>query len=778
MTAQNLLSQLREKGVELKTIDGDRLVIDAPKGTITDELRDALKTHKSELLQILKSENAPKPPAVAAPEAEPQVAEKPAATVSSVSPTEKQVATPTEPPKVAAPAPQTEAEIAASGMAEEIAQLDAEMLRLRTEEEARHAEFETARLASENALRIEQERWRKAEEDIARRRAEQEKQRIEAEVRERTAEEHRRQISEQEIARAEEEVRRMRSMEETRRAEVDAQGRAAQQAHEAELAALRKIEEEQSTRRAEEERRYLETEARKRAQEDELRRRAEAGFRAVDDQIERVRAREQARMKAADEARRLAEEAARRRIEEEARRKVEEEARRRAEEEARLRVEIEAQVRAEAEARHKAEEETRRRVEEEARRRAEEEAERLATEQVRRQAEEEARRRAEEEARHQLEEEARLRAEEEARLHAAEQARLQAEEEARRKAEAVARQRAELEARIRAEVEAKIRAEEADRRETEQAAHRRAEHERILAEEAAKAQQQREYIFEIEPNVSTRSGSDGPGTPEFEIEHTKAEKPATESAAPARVTEIAEWLDVGLNHREPAAPPSEDQFAPIHDDADGEFHPVSVPETPFEGAGVSSALLSQLQSSKPAERAAALSELPDIGGEDAFHRINTAFDDQAIEVRSAAARALFDFQEDRAAVFTRALREAAPERRRKIGSAIASSGLANEAIRNLTGESRDKTYDAFSLLFLMSKAGEAQPLMRAIEEHPNIEVRLAVVKLLALSGQPDILPAFRRMAVRGSLPPEVRSAVMEAIYQITSQSPAEAQPAL
>ena len=177
---------------------------------------------------------------------------------------------------------------------------------------------------------------------------------------------------------------------------------------------------------------------------------------------------------------------------------------------------------------------------------------------------------------------------------------------------------------------------------------------------------------------------------------------------------------------------------------------------------------------KPAERAAALAELPDIGGEDAFHHINTAFDDQAIEVRTAAARALFDFQEDRAAAFTRALREAAPERRRKIGSAIASSGLANEAIRNLTGESRDKTYDAFSLLFLMSKAGEVQPLMRAIEGHSNIEVRLAVVKLLALSGQPDILPAFRRMAVRGSLPPEVRSAVMEAIYQITSQSPAEA----
>ncbi len=212
----------------------------------------------------------------------------------------------------------------------------------------------------------------------------------------------------------------------------------------------------------------------------------------------------------------------------------------------------------------------------------------------------------------------------------------------------------------------------------------------------------------------------------------------------------------------------------MQDDSGGEFHAVSVPEAERAPSSVSAATLSQLTSDKAPERAAAVMELARHGGEDAFRHINTAFDDQSVEVRSTAARALFESQADRAAAFTRALREATSARRRKIGAAIASSGLAQEAIRNLTGESRDKTYDAFSLLFLMSKAGEIQPLMRAIEDHPNIEVRLAVVKLLALSGQPDILPAFRRMAVRGSLPPEVRSAVMEAIYQITSQSPADA----
>jgi len=192
---------------------------------------------------------------------------------------------------------------------------------------------------------------------------------------------------------------------------------------------------------------------------------------------------------------------------------------------------------------------------------------------------------------------------------------------------------------------------------------------------------------------------------------------------------------------------------------------------------VPSAILKRLASEDAIERASAVEDLARVSGEDSFREISASFDDPAQEVRNAAAHALFNLNADRAASFTRALREAPPERRRKIGSALATSGLANDAIGHLMGESREKTYDAFSLLFLMSKAGEVQPLMKAIEEYPNNEVRLAVVKLLALSGQQEILPAFRRLAVRGSLPTEVRSAVMEAIYQISSQTSSDAPSA-
>jgi hypothetical protein len=196
---------------------------------------------------------------------------------------------------------------------------------------------------------------------------------------------------------------------------------------------------------------------------------------------------------------------------------------------------------------------------------------------------------------------------------------------------------------------------------------------------------------------------------------------------------------------------------------------------PFdESSTVPAAIQQRIASSNANERASAIVELSHVDTDEGFQQICSAFDDPSREVRSAAARALHELRADRAESFTRALREAPPERRREIGAAIASSGLAAESISQLTGESRERTYEAFSLLFLMAKAGEVQPLLRAIEGHPNNEVRLAVVKLLALSGQKEVLPAFRRLAVRGSLPTEVRSAVMEAIYQISSNQPTHA----
>jgi HEAT repeat protein len=185
----------------------------------------------------------------------------------------------------------------------------------------------------------------------------------------------------------------------------------------------------------------------------------------------------------------------------------------------------------------------------------------------------------------------------------------------------------------------------------------------------------------------------------------------------------------------------------------------------------------RLRSDNPSERSEALGELANLGIEEAFHLITGAFDDSSTEVRNAAARALSDLGNDRAASYTKALREAQPDRRGRICAAFASSGLASEAINCLAGESREVSYDAFTILFLMAKAGEVRPLIETIENHADLAVRLAVIKLLAFSHHADVVTAFRRLAVRGSLPSEVRSALMEAIHDITTQARQPAQSA-
>ena len=137
-------------------------------------------------------------------------------------------------------------------------------------------------------------------------------------------------------------------------------------------------------------------------------------------------------------------------------------------------------------------------------------------------------------------------------------------------------------------------------------------------------------------------------------------------------------------------------------------------------------------------------------------------------VRKMSVRNLYDLDPERAAsLFNNALREASPEQRQEIGAALAASGVVGEAIKNLMEGNRENSYSELSLLFLVAKAGEVQPLVRLIEKHPDMHLRLAVVRLLASSGGPEVLSVFRRLALRRSLAIGLKLALLEAINQIS-----------
>ncbi len=157
-----------------------------------------------------------------------------------------------------------------------------------------------------------------------------------------------------------------------------------------------------------------------------------------------------------------------------------------------------------------------------------------------------------------------------------------------------------------------------------------------------------------------------------------------------------------------------------------------------------------------------------------FQQIAELLDDPSAEVREKAVRDLYELDPDQAAMFVNnALRDGSPEERRRIGNALAGSGLLYEAIDDLMAENHESCYGAFSLLFLVAKAGVVEPLRTVIEKHPSLDVSLAVIRLLASSGEPEVVSTLQSLASNDSLAPELRSAAVEAVMQLTSQlSPA------
>ena len=74
----------------------------------------------------------------------------------------------------------------------------------------------------------------------------------------------------------------------------------------------------------------------------------------------------------------------------------------------------------------------------------------------------------------------------------------------------------------------------------------------------------------------------------------------------------------------------------------------SVHQTAVNGkdASLPTELVDRLQSANSADRAAALADLADINSDHSFDLITRSFDDPAVEVRNAAARALYHLSPD------------------------------------------------------------------------------------------------------------------------------------
>ena len=170
-----------------------------------------------------------------------------------------------------------------------------------------------------------------------------------------------------------------------------------------------------------------------------------------------------------------------------------------------------------------------------------------------------------------------------------------------------------------------------------------------------------------------------------------------------------------------------------------------------------------LKDDEPAVRSAAVTSLGLINHESVFEHVIVALADEAREVRAAAARALSRLSFDRADAYVRLVETADARSLRDVARACVKAGLATQALGRLTSEDRRQAYEAFSLLSLCVRGGEAQPVIDAVESHQSEETRLTCIQLLGDSKGAQVREQLARLAGDGAVPERVRRSILETV---------------
>jgi HEAT repeat protein len=178
-----------------------------------------------------------------------------------------------------------------------------------------------------------------------------------------------------------------------------------------------------------------------------------------------------------------------------------------------------------------------------------------------------------------------------------------------------------------------------------------------------------------------------------------------------------------------------------------------------------------IDDAEPSVRAAAVSSLGSIDHETVFGPVLIGLGDESRIVRAAAARTMTSLHFDRADAYVRLMETADADLLKKVAQACVATGIVAQAVDRLASEDRRQAYEAFSLFSLLARAQETAPIVDAIENHRDEEVRLCAVRVLNMAGQTGVVPKLRELAARDSLSENVRTAVLEALYKLDQDQP-------
>jgi hypothetical protein len=166
-------------------------------------------------------------------------------------------------------------------------------------------------------------------------------------------------------------------------------------------------------------------------------------------------------------------------------------------------------------------------------------------------------------------------------------------------------------------------------------------------------------------------------------------------------------------------------------------------------------------------RSKAVLTLTEFDHESVFEPILLACADPTREVRAAAARGLTRLSFDRADAWARIAETGEEGRIRQCARAAIESGFVERSFDRLVHQDRQYAYEAFVLLSLLIKARELEPIFEALENHKNMNVRLAILHLIKVTKEQNALDELSKLLEDKKLPEKLRVEANKIIEEVS-----------
>jgi hypothetical protein len=165
-------------------------------------------------------------------------------------------------------------------------------------------------------------------------------------------------------------------------------------------------------------------------------------------------------------------------------------------------------------------------------------------------------------------------------------------------------------------------------------------------------------------------------------------------------------------------------------------------------------------------RSKAVATLTEFDHDSVFEAILLACADPTREVRAAAARGLFRLSFDRADSWTRIAETNDEFKMRASARAAIEADLVKRSFERLVNSDLKSAYEAFTLIALLLRAGEATEVFEALSSHSDMNVRKAILHIIKVTKEPNALDGLYSLLEKSDLPEELKREVDEIIQEI------------